>query len=229
MYEPPVSNPSDGIVYVLTNEAMPGLVKIGRTSGESAERRVAELSRATGVPLPFRVAAARRVQDPMKVERALHVAFGRDRVNPAREFFAIEAFRLIALLEAFPGTDVTGETEAAVEKEVEKEEPLAYAAERKFEQTKRRPPMNFDEMGLPVGSVLSHIATGETAEIVEAKKVRFRDEVVSLTRAQQICSGAPYAVQPGRHWRAADGRTVAEIYESTYPHEAGAEEGDLEG
>ncbi len=68
--------PTEAIVYVLTNDAMPSRVKIGRTSGESVERRIAELSRATGVPLPFRVAIARRVSDPIKVERALHVAFG---------------------------------------------------------------------------------------------------------------------------------------------------------
>lgn len=49
-------NSGNSIIYVLTNDAMPGLIKIGRTSGESVERRVAELSRATGVPLPFKVA-----------------------------------------------------------------------------------------------------------------------------------------------------------------------------
>lgn len=48
-------NPGGGIIYVLTNDAMPQMVKIGRTSGASVERRVAELSRAIGVPIPFRV------------------------------------------------------------------------------------------------------------------------------------------------------------------------------
>jgi len=209
----------EGIVYVLTNEAMPGIVKIGRTSGDTVERRVAELSRATGVPLPFRVAVARRVHDAVKVEKALHVAFGRERVNPAREFFSIEPFRLIELLNAFPGFDLTPETEAAAEREVKKEEPRAYEAERSFEQKKRRPPLNFEEMGLSIGSELVHIETGDVIEIVEAKKVRLRDDVVSLTRAQMIISGAPYAVQPGRYWRAADGRTISEHYEATYPHD----------
>jgi hypothetical protein len=118
MFELGSSTTGEGIVYVLTNEAMPGIVKIGRTSGDTVERRVAELSRATGVPLPFRVAVARRVHDAVKVEKALHVAFGRERVNPAREFFSIEPFRLIELLNAFPGTDLTPETEAAAEREV---------------------------------------------------------------------------------------------------------------
>ena len=38
------------IVYILTNEAMPGLVKIGCTNGELASR-IRQLY-STGVPLP---------------------------------------------------------------------------------------------------------------------------------------------------------------------------------
>lgn len=223
MFETPISTTVEGIVYVLTNEAMPGIVKIGRTSGDTVERRVAELSRATGVPLPFRVAVARRVHDAVKVEKALHIAFGRERVNPAREFFSVEPFRLIELINAFPGTDLTPEAEAAAEREVKKDEPRAYEAERSFEQKKRRPPLNFEEMGLAIGSELIHVETGDVIKIVEAKKVRLRDEVVSLTRAQQIVSGAPYAVQPGRYWKAADGRTISEHYEATYPHDDDAD------
>lgn len=62
-----------------------------------------------------------------------------------------------------------------------------------------------------------HVETGDVIEIVEAKKVRLRDEVVSLTRAQQIVSGAPYAVQPGRYWKAAHGRIISDHYEKTIP------------
>ncbi len=173
MFELGSSTTGEGIVYVLTNEAMPGIVKIGRTSGDTVERRVAELSRATGVPLPFRVAVARRVHDAVKVEKALHVAFGRERVNPAREFFSIEPFRLIELLNAFPGTDLTPETEAAAEREVKKEEPRAYEAERSFEQKKRRPPLNFEEMGLAIGSELVHVETGER-QAARARRGRAR-------------------------------------------------------
>jgi hypothetical protein len=43
------------VVYVLTNEAMPGLVKIGLTT-DSLESRILQLSSATGVPLPFKMA-----------------------------------------------------------------------------------------------------------------------------------------------------------------------------
>lgn len=204
-----------GIVYVLTNDAMPNMIKIGRTSGEGVERRVAELSRATGVPLPFRVAVARSVHDARVVERALHVAFGPDRVNPAREFFTIAPERAIAIIEAFPGLDLTPQTERAVEREVEASEPGTLAAAKAFEK-KRRPPLNFVEMGVPLGSSLTHQATGEVVEVVEPKKVCLRGDIVSLTRAQQIVSGAEYAVAPGRHWFF-NGVSLATLYEATYP------------
>ena len=204
-----------GIVYVLTNDAMPNMVKIGRTSGDGVERRVAELSRATGIPLPFKVAVARTVHDARVVERALHIAFGPDRVNPAREFFSIAPERAIAIINAFPGQDLTPQTERAVEQAVEASEPGTLAAAQAFER-KRRPPLNFVEMGVPVGSTLIHIATSETVEVVEPKKVRLRGEIISLTRAQQIVSGAEYAVAPGRHW-SFDNVPISTLYESTYP------------
>jgi hypothetical protein len=204
-----------GIVYVLTNDAMPHMIKIGRTSGEGVERRVAELSRATGVPLPFKVAIARTVHDARVVERALHIAFGPDRVNPAREFFSIAPERAIAIINAFPGQDLTPQTERAVADAVEASEPGTLAAVREFEK-KRRPPLNFIEMGVPLGSLLIHIASGEGVEVVEPKKVRLRGEIVSLTRAQQIVSGADYAVAPGRHWAFND-VPITTLYDATYP------------
>lgn len=42
------------IVYVLTNSAMPGLVKIGYTSQDDANSRIAQLY-TTGVPVPFTI------------------------------------------------------------------------------------------------------------------------------------------------------------------------------
>ena len=50
-----------GIVYVLTNPAMPGLVKIGKTSRGSIDVRLNELY-STGVPVPFECAFAGKVE-----------------------------------------------------------------------------------------------------------------------------------------------------------------------
>ena len=50
---------NEGIVYVLTNPAMPKLVKIGKT-GLGVETRLNDLY-ITGLPLPFECAYAARV------------------------------------------------------------------------------------------------------------------------------------------------------------------------
>ena len=71
-------DPSDrsvlSVVYLLTNPAMPGLVKIGRTSQEDAQKRLDALY-STGVPVPFELVFACRVEDSARVEQALHTAF----------------------------------------------------------------------------------------------------------------------------------------------------------
>ena len=205
------------IIYVLTNESMPGLIKIGRTSGDGVGRRVAELSRPSGVPLPFKVSVARAVHDAEIVEKALHIAFAPERINPSREFFTTAEHRAVAIINAFPGRDLTPQTEIAAERAVEAEEPGSVAASRSCER-KRRPPLNFEFMGIPLGSVLTHAATGRTVQIVEPKKVRLDGEVMSLTRAQQTVTGLDYAVQPGRHWFL-EGRSLDEFYEAAYPLE----------
>jgi len=62
-----------GIVYVLSNPSMPGLVKIGKTSRGSVLMRLSELY-STGVPVPFECEFAGRVEDEHKVEKAFHMA-----------------------------------------------------------------------------------------------------------------------------------------------------------
>jgi hypothetical protein len=69
------------IVYVLTNPAMPGLVKIGQTAAEDAAIRIAQLY-STGVPFPFKLEFAAKVSNPDEVESALHRAFAPSRANP---------------------------------------------------------------------------------------------------------------------------------------------------
>ena len=92
---------TEGIVYVLTNPAMPGIVKIGKTT-RGMGARLNELY-STGVPLPFECAYAARVDDESKVERAFHQAFGPYRINTRREFFNIEPEQAIALWVNGPG------------------------------------------------------------------------------------------------------------------------------
>ncbi len=96
------------IVYVLTNPAMPGIVKIGMTERADVQRRMGALY-TTGVPLPFDCVIAREIEDreAAEIEDALHTAFGPDRINPSREFFEVEPEQVEVLLRVMPGRDVT--------------------------------------------------------------------------------------------------------------------------
>ena len=210
-----------GIVYVLTNEAMPSMIKIGRTSGEGVERRVAELSRASGVPLPFQVAVARVVHDAAVVERALHVAFAPDRVNPAREFFAIDAYRAVALINAFPGRDLTPQAEQAAEREIERAEPGAVQAARLYNRG-HRPDLSFSDIGVPIGGVIRQTRTGDEARVFEPRRVEFRGEVMSLTRAQRLATGVEHSVRAAPYW-SYEGRSLAELYDEAHPLDTRAE------
>jgi hypothetical protein len=78
-----------GIVYVLTNPAMPNIVKIGLTTRGDIQQRMNELF-TTGVPVPFECAFACDVDDCEAVEKALHLAFRPNRIHPKREFFNLE-------------------------------------------------------------------------------------------------------------------------------------------
>lgn len=90
-----------GWLYLMTNPAMPGLVKVGMTT-RSPEERAQELA-STGVPMPFTVAAAWAVDDVRAAERAAHAALARHRVDDAREWFRLSADQAIAALGRFDG------------------------------------------------------------------------------------------------------------------------------
>ncbi len=85
-----------GCVYILKNEAMPDLIKIGYTA-KAAEERADELY-TTGVPMPFEVAHQYPCEDPQKLEREIHRKLTSHRINQYREFFkypADDAFQLL--------------------------------------------------------------------------------------------------------------------------------------
>jgi hypothetical protein len=94
-----------GVVYVLANEAMPGLLKIGFTT-ETAEARAIELSRHTGVPTAFKVAwSSERVSNPQQVEKQAHTQLSMFRENSQREFFRVELPFAIEVLEELAGPE----------------------------------------------------------------------------------------------------------------------------
>jgi T5orf172 domain len=181
------------VVYVLTNEAMPGFVKIGVTD-QPIEARIKQLD-TTGVPLPFEVFMAVATEKPMRdVEQALHAAFGDVRVRPNREFFQITPERLAKLLRLF-GSDVTQQT--VIPESAEDKGAIEAARER-------RPNFNFNMVGIPVGSLLTFDYDGAvTCTVASPRTVTFRGSETSLSRA-----ALQALAEKDIHWTAVQGSAV---------------------
>lgn len=193
-----------GIVYVLTNPTMPGLVKIGKTDGRLQDR-MKDLFR-TGVPVPFTCVKAVKVKDEDAVERALHEAFAPSRINDKREFFEIEPDQIFSLLDELGTKDVT-----PLEDE-ESDEVDAQSIQAAKRLISRRPNLNFYEMGIGQGSILRAARFDDLAEVVDEKKVIFRNEEMYLTAATKILLRIEYPVSGAPHWRF-EGKLLSDIYE----------------
>ena len=197
-----------GIVYILTNEAMPGLVKIGMTDDTDPSARMGQLF-STGVPLPFEVEYACRVENALEVERSLHIAFAPQRINAKREFFRIDPGQAVAILRLLHRPDATEELASEATADA-----VSMAALR--EARSRRPNLNFREMGIPPGAVLVADADPDiTVTVVGDKKVRVGDDELSLSAATQQVLHLEYAIRPAPAWRY-NGRLLSELYEETY-------------
>lgn len=162
------------IIYILTNEAMPGLVKIGLTTGESVESRIAQLSGPSGVPLPFECYFAAQVRDCEKLEKTLHQLFSENRINPKREFFKVDPERVVLAISIGEFKEVTpGATE------IDREEQGA------LEKVKSaRPDIKLEPLGIKPGDLLTCSRNDAiTAAVVEGNKVNFNGEILSLSAA----------------------------------------------
>lgn len=196
------------IVYVLRNEAMPNLIKIGKTQRKDLQARMSELY-STGVPFPFECLWAGEVNDCTKIENILHNAFRDKRVNPKREFFNIEPDQVIPLLNVLADREITSAVDKALNQGVTKEE---QNATKQF----HRPMLNFEEMGIPIDSNLVYVKNPDiTIKTINAKKVVFEHSEYSLTALTRKLLDLPYNVAPCRYWTY-EGKNLQDIYDNTY-------------
>lgn len=161
------------IVYVLTNEAMPGLVKIGLTN-DSVEARLTQLSSHTGVPLAFECYFAAEVKDGARIEKTLHLLFAEARINPKREFFRLDPEKVVLAISIGEFKEITPGNA-----QVEPEEQEA------LEKVKaRRPRIRLDAIGIKPGDVLS-LTRDETIQATVAPdgKVVYEGELLSPSAA----------------------------------------------
>ncbi|HEY5328398.1 MAG TPA: GIY-YIG nuclease family protein [Acidobacteriaceae bacterium] len=197
-----------GILYVLTNVAMPGLVKIGCTTG-SVQDRIRDLSSPSGVPLAFVCHFAAEVDNMAAKEKTLHQLFGDQRENPKREFFRIAPEKVVLAISMGPFVEVTlgnpkidPEEDKALEKAVESER-------------KKRSAINLAAIGIPPGTRLTLTRDENVfATVVPGNKVEYLGEVMSLSAAalaalHQLGYKTPAA--SGSDYWMIDGDTLDEI------------------
>jgi hypothetical protein len=190
---------------------MPGLTKIGKTTQEDIQFRMSQLY-TTGVSVQFDCVFACQVADCVAVESALHQAFGAARVNPKREFFRIEPERVVVILKLLAVQDVTPQ----VEEELSEGLDISDKAAREELKRSRRPPINFEAMGIPVGAMLtSKDDPNLQLKVVDARHVEYDGADCSLTKAHREIFKLDYNVQPTPYWTY-DGKSLKEIYDETY-------------
>lgn len=95
-----------GYVYVLSNPAMPGLVKIGFTLSGGQHRKTQ--LRTTGVPAIFELEFEIFVEDAQSLEAAVHKHLAHARYSKDREYFAVSVVEAV--------TEITRLTLAAHER-----------------------------------------------------------------------------------------------------------------
>lgn len=204
---------SYGIVYVLTNPAMPDLVKIGMTDRDSVDARLKELFN-TSVPVPFECEFACKVSNCRVVEKALHLAFEPYKIHSAREFFKISPEQAIAILKLLDeSNDITNEIKEELGNDLTCEDKEA----RNKLKVNRRPSLNFREMGIPLGAKLDY-TRGENdifVEVCSDKKINYYGLETSLTAITKELLGLDYTVSPGKYWTY-NGRSISDIYNETY-------------
>ena len=212
-----VSGRDYGIVYVLTNSAMPGIVKIGMTVRSSLEARMKELY-GTGVPVPFDCAYACKVKSnkTKTLEHALHQAFEPYRVNPKREFFEVKPEQVIAIMRFCDEGDVTNEVKEEIKADLTREE---QDSTEKLKQ--KRPKLNYARLGIPVGAELTYKKDASIhVTVMSEDKISFNGELCSLTAATKKIMGLSEnaTIQPTPYWNYKD-ENLMERYNSVFPLE----------
>lgn len=102
-----------GYVYILINESMPGLLKIGKTRRDSRSR-ARELYK-TGVPTPYQVAFELFCDDYERTESKIHDELSDFRVNNNREFFRYPLDKAINLLQNMGNSSSKEDSFAAID------------------------------------------------------------------------------------------------------------------
>ncbi|MDI9423977.1 MAG: GIY-YIG nuclease family protein [Spirochaetota bacterium] len=195
-----------GKVYIFTNDAMPGIIKIGITEG-SVEDRIKTLDN-TSVPLPFRFHYAIESDRFKEIEAFIHNAFGAFRLRENREFFKLDPERAVSALKISGCAEIKIGNEMIDEKgEIIKED---ETIEKKY---KKR--FSFAVVNVPIGSILNFTRDeNKKCTVVSDNEVEYENERYSLSRLAD-----KFLKELGYDWKSVqgpayfeyDGKTLYEI------------------
>ncbi len=189
---------SKNIVYILTNESMPGYIKIGRTSRD-VNLRLKELD-GTNTPLPFEIYYACEVES-VDDEKWLHTIFSDRRVRDNREFFKMDPERVIAALKRIQIKEIKFEDDNKITSEQEKEI---------IKKKKIRSRFDFEKYGIKIGSEI-YFSRNENirAKVLKNNKIELNNYKRGLSEsAQELLK---YQKQPaGTLFWKYDGETLDE-------------------
>lgn len=206
-------------VYVLENPAMDGLVKIGKTKDMS--KRLADLFK-TGVPFPFKpifVLECQTLEKMDEVERKLHAAFRRDRVNSRREFFKTDS-ETIAILLSLLGADVSSQYNGVVASNGSTVITAADVAAADKSLQAKKPAIDLFKLGFRRGDKLLYTETEDgdpavEAEVEDGRHVSYKGKIYFLTELVKELLGLPSTasgIRGTEYWEY-NGENLVQIFE----------------
>jgi hypothetical protein len=173
-------------VYVLVNEGMPGLCKIGYTSKDDIYDRTRKLY-TTGVPHAFEVYCSLKVKDGKRLETLVHQIYKENRVNPDREFFKIDPEHVKTTL------SIVGSIDSKL---------IVNTNNKDKPRRKRLHNFTFSELNIPIGSILYFARNKDITCVVNSHNtVIYNGKTITLTEAARYTGLVPFKeIQGPRFW-----------------------------
>lgn len=199
-----------GYIYILTNPSFKEYVKIGYA--DNVEKRLKDLNRSECVPFAFRVYATYEVNSRLS-DKKLHSII--DNINPTlrsidefegkkrvREFYSMTAEKAYSILEDIAYINgLEGNLKKIKPTKSEQED------EKKAQADKERlSPLKFSMLGIKAGEELEYCNTaskynGEKCVVVSNDKVKFNNEIFSLSKLATILNTGDTHVAGSRYFK----------------------------
>lgn len=165
-----------GYIYIMTNPALSGMVKIGYAKDVEARRQ--QLS-TTALPYEYEIYATYETSGKLE-DKQLHKLI--DNLNPDlrvsknREFFVMtsdEAYELLEAIAIISGTP---------HKLKRKQDDSTVPTTTETLQRVKNPVINFAKCGIPIGAVLTYVEDPSiTVTVASERKVQYGNELTSLS------------------------------------------------